>query len=59
MRKSPWGDAPAYHTPGSDVWPGVSQKTWATLRAGLPLAARGKAGGLAASCQVTAPSAER
>jgi hypothetical protein len=26
-RNSPCGDAPAYQTPGSLAWPGVSQKT--------------------------------
>ena len=31
-RNRPCGEVPAYQTPGSLAWPGVSQKVWSTLR---------------------------
>ena len=54
-RNSPCGDVPAYHTPGCDACPGVSQNVWSTTR---PLSGA-NAGGLAASFHVRPPSCER
>ena len=54
LLKSPLGEVPQYHTPGSLAWPGVSQKTWSTARPrGSPA---GNCGGVAASFQVAPPS---
>ncbi len=57
-RNRPCGDVPAYQTPGSLAWPGVSQKVWSTLRP-LPSAFFVNAGGCFASFQVRPRSVER
>lgn len=56
-RKRPWGEVPAYHEPGSEAGPGVSQNVWSTARAPSPPFA--KAGGRTASVHVRPRFVER
>src|SRR2546422_610813 len=58
-RNSPCGDVPAYHTLGSLLCPGVSQKTWSTTRPFCPSGTLGNAGGALASCQLLPKSVDR
>ncbi|GIU86198.1 MAG: hypothetical protein KatS3mg009_0713 [Acidimicrobiia bacterium] len=57
VRNSAWGVPPAYQTPGSSGWPGVSQKTRRRLRPSRSPAAN--AGGADASSQDRPASSER
>ena len=54
--KRPWGDAPPYHSPASDSCPGVSQKTWLTVRSDSPSFGESNAGGRLASFHDLPPS---
>jgi hypothetical protein len=57
VRNRPWGEPPAYQTPGWSAWPGVSQKTARRLRARR--SPEVNAGGRDASAHLAPASVER
>jgi hypothetical protein len=58
-RNNPAGALPAYQTPGSEAWPGVTQNTRSTARAVSPGSDLRNAGGCVASFQVRPRSFDR
>src|SRR3970040_1884475 len=58
-RNNPCGDVPAYQTSSCEIWPGVSQNVWSTVRPGSPAPALAKAGGRAGSFQLAPRSVGR